>query len=198
MTSPPDPLMPLTNTRRLKRRRLASLRPLSGNALCLGLGLTACAQQVSGSPALSPQPLPPALEREALAAAFDGLAWRLSLPVPYCVIIERGGKRSEPDSSYLASLGTTRALLPHRTCPPTYGSMVQTVDSLGRPTGPQRPPGYIDPYELTVARPVLVTSDRAAVRIHVWQGTRFWLIYCDVYLPGHRSVSCGAVEEGVS
>jgi hypothetical protein len=169
-----------------------------GSVLCLGLGLTACAQRPPASRALAPQPLPPALEREAFAAAFDGLAWRLSLPVPYCVIIERGGQRSEPDSSYLASLGTTRALLPQRTCPPTYGSMVQTVDSLGRPSGPQRPLGYIDPYELTVAPPVLVASDRAAVRIVASQGTHAWLIYCDVYLPGPRSASCGAVEEGVS
>ena len=167
-------------------------------ALCLGLGLTACAHSAPGSRALSPLPLPPALEREAFAAAFDGLAWRLPLPVPYCVTVERDGKTSDPDASYLASLGTKRALLPHRTCPPTYQSMVRAVDSVGRPTGPQRPPGYIDPYELTVARPVLVTSDRAAVRIHAWQGTHFWLIYCDVYLPGHRSASCGAVEEGVS
>lgn len=167
-------------------------------ALCLGIGLVACAQRAPRSRTLSPQPLPPALERQAFAAAFDGLAWRLSLPVPYCVTIERGGKTSDPDSSYLASLGTKRALLPHRICPPTYGSMVQVVDSLGRPTGPQRPRGYIDPYELTVARPVLVTPDRAAVRIHAWQGTSFWLIYCDVYLPGYRLASCGAVEEGVS
>jgi hypothetical protein len=168
------------------------------HALWLGLGLTACAQRAPGSRALSPQPLPPALEREALAAALDGLAWRLPLPVPYCVTIERRGKTSEPDSIYLASLGTKRSLLPHRTCPPTYGSMIRAVDSLGRPVGPQRPSGYIDPYDLTVAQPALVTLNRAAVRIHAWQGTRFWLIYCDVYLPGHRSASCGMVEEGVS
>lgn len=60
--------------------------------------------------------------------------------------------------------------------------MVQAVDPLGRPTGPQRPPGYIDPYELTVAQPVLVASDRAAVRIQAWQGTRSWLIYCEIYI----------------
>jgi hypothetical protein len=165
---------------------------------CLIFSLGACAQQTSGSRDLSPHPLPSTLERQALGTAFDALGWRLSLPVPYCVLIDRGGKTSEPDSTYLAGLGTQRALLPHRACPRTYGSMIRAVDSLGRPLGPQRPSGYIDPYQLTVAAPVLVTPDRAAVRIDAWQGAHFWLIYCDVYLLGERSASCGTVMEGDS
>jgi hypothetical protein len=167
--------------------------------LILGLlDLAACAHQGSRAQVPSPQPLPPALERTALAAALDGLTWRLPLPVPFCVTLERDGKRSEPDSSWLVSLGSQRTLLPHRACPKTYGSMVRTVDSLGRPVDPQPPGGYIDPYKLTVVGPVAVASDRAAVRILASQGTRFWLIYCDVPLPARRFASCGAVEEGVS
>ena len=75
--------------------------------------------------------------------------------------------------------------------------MVRVVDSLGHPVGAKPPPGYIDPYHLTIAGPVLVTPELAAVRVQASQGTRFWLIYCDVYLPDHQA-TCGAVEEGVS
>lgn len=167
--------------------------------LWLAIDLTACRQQGSApSSTLSPQSLPSALQRRVLGAALEGLAWPLSMPVPYCVSIDRDGKVTEPDSTYLASLGAKRTLLPHQACPPTYGSMVRVVDSLGRSVGPQRPSGYIDPYQLTVAGPVLVTSDRAVVRIQAWQGTRFWLFYCEVYLPGEPFASCGAVQEGHS
>jgi hypothetical protein len=162
-------------------------------------GLAACTQRGSSARAVSPQPLPPALEREVLGAALDGLARPLSLDAPYCITLERNGKTTEPDSRWLASLETQREVVPRRACPPTYGSMIQVVDSLGRPVGPHRPSGYIDPYQLTVAGPVAVSSEQAAVRVHAWQGTRFWVIYCDVYLPKPRTTAeCGAIQKGVS
>jgi hypothetical protein len=145
-----------------------------------------------------PKALPTELEHRVLGAAFSDLTRKLPLPVPYCVLIERAGKAGEADSTDLASLDVARVLLPHESCPPTYGSMVRYVDSLGRPTGPQRPPGYIDPYQLTVAAPVLVTPDRAAVRIHAWQGAHFWVFYCDVAVAEAPFAACGPVMEGDS
>ncbi len=160
---------------------------------CLA-SMAGCASRSVGAAA----PLSPLQERATLAAALDGLAWRLPLPVPYCVTLERDGHRSEPDASWLAALGTRHALLPQRRCPHTYGSMVRLVDSLGRAVGPQRPAGYIDPYQLTVATPTRILPDRAAVRVQAWQGTQFWVIYCEVYLGTAPLASCGTVEEGVS
>lgn len=142
--------------------------------------------------------LSPIQERVVIAAALAGVRGRLPLPAPYCVVFQRDGKRSEPDSAWLASLDTARALLPRRACPRTYASMVRLVDSLGNPIGPQRPLGYVDPYQLTVTAPVRVDPERAAVRVLAWQGTQFWLIYCEVYLVGGRAGSCGTLEEGVS
>jgi hypothetical protein len=44
-----------------------------------------------------------------------------------------------------------------------------------------------------------VSSEQAAVRVHAWQGTQFWVIYCDVYLPRPRiEAACGAIQHGVS
>ena len=50
----------------------------------------------------------------------------------------------------------------------------------------------------------MVTSRQAAVRIHAWQGTHFWVIYCDVFVAEGGSVAdggaawCGVVAEGYS
>jgi hypothetical protein len=169
-------------------------RGLNFGAVLSVLGISGCASRSIGAVTA----LTPIQEREMIAAALAGLPWRLRLTAPYCVVIERDGKWSEPDSAWLASLDTARALLPRRACPRTYASMVRLVDSLGNPIGPQRPPGYVDPYQLTVTAPVRVDPERAAVRVLAWQGTQFWLIYCEVYLVGGRAGSCGTLEEGVS
>src|SRR6476469_8901743 len=82
--------------------------------------------------------VPPLQEQATIGAALDGLAWVLALPVPYCLTVERNGHRSEPDSSWLAGLDAHHPVLPQGACPPTYGSMVRAVDSLGRPVDPER------------------------------------------------------------
>jgi hypothetical protein len=164
----------------------------------MAFGLGACGAQAPDVPEVRPQSLPVELEQRVLSAAFSDLGRKLPLPVPYCVVIERARNIAAPDSTYLAGIRTQRQLLPRSACPPTYGSMVRYVDSAGQPIGPQRPPGYIDPYDLTVAAPVPVTPRLAAVRIHAWQGPHFWVIYCDVAVAEGGFARCGVVREGDS
>lgn len=95
----------------------------------------------------------------------------------------------EPDPELLGALALTPAAVPMSHCPPTYSSMVRTVDKAGRPVGPQAPPEYIDPYRVSVSPAVSMVRNLVAVRLDAAQGTRFWVLYCEAVpeLPVHAS-----------
>jgi hypothetical protein len=57
-------------------------------------------------------------------------------------------------------------------CPRTYDLMYVMVDSTGRNITPERPPGYIDPYDVVVDRYQLLGSDSASLVATAHQGTR--------------------------
>jgi hypothetical protein len=76
--------------------------------------------------------------------------------------------------------------------------MIQVVDSLGRDVGPTRPAGYIDPYHIEITPPVAITEDRAVVRFEANQGTRGWLIYCEVIIAAPHNATCGPTSQWVS
>jgi hypothetical protein len=68
---------------------------------------------------------------------------------------------------YLRAHGILRVSVTH--CPPSYASMILSLDSLGRPID-RRPPGYVDPIKLSIAGLRAWTSDVYVFAIDVWQG----------------------------
>jgi hypothetical protein len=159
---------------------------------------TGCSTRGSSEYVGRPTPLPTDLQEAVLRSALQGLEWHLNLPTPYCLIIQAPNARVEPDSQWLARLTLKHQVLPHRSCPPTYTSMVRVVDSLGRDVGPTRPAGYVDPYHIEITPPVAITKERAVVRFEATQGTRGWLLYCEVVIAPPHTATCGPTAEWVS
>ena len=70
-------------------------------------------------------------------------------------------------------------------CPPTYGGMIQMVDSLGRPR--VRPPGAgPDPYHIRVTRIIPWSEDWTVVWISEWKGSSGQEYRCAVYRGSDR------------
>jgi hypothetical protein len=81
-----------------------------------------------------------------------------------CVGIMQDGIEVPADSETLRRLeAPQRRAVAKRDCPPSYARMWAMVDSLGRVVDP-RPPGWIDPYHLTVRR--IEPWSRVSVLIH--------------------------------
>src|SRR5215207_9536324 len=120
------------------------------------------------------------------------------VPTPFCIIIERGSARHDPDPELLRALASESPTLPMSQCPRTSGTWVVTVDSAGRPVEPQRPAGYIDPYLLGVSTAVPIVRDLVAVRIDESQGTRIWILYCEGVPKPPVHASCGVTMQGSS
>src|SRR5690242_3402513 len=110
------------------------LRTASG-LLALAL-LGGCAGRGTSRDAVKPARLPTALADAIIEGALHGVEWHLNMPAPYCLSIQSGGSPSEPDGAWLSRLTLKHQALTERACPPTYGSMVRVVDSLGRDIGP--------------------------------------------------------------
>lgn len=144
---------------------------------------------------------PLTLEERVIAAAIAAageIPAPLRLPVPYCVSFRDTITEDEIRAPDLARLPVSRQLVVRSECPPTYASMIRVVDSLGRSLGPERPAGYVDPYHLTIWRPVRVTHRLLLVRIEATQGTRGWLLYCEISVPDLEHASCGTASEWIS
>jgi hypothetical protein len=135
---------------------------------------TACATTRAGKESPSPAPtLSPEVERVVHVAALKSARFFLNLPTPFCIVLERGSTRRNPEPELLRALAMQPPAVPMSQCPPTYGTWVVTVDSAGRPLEPERPPGYIDPYILGVSPAVPIVRDLVSVRIDAWQGCPF-------------------------
>ena len=97
----------------------------------------ACAPTRAGRGPLSPAPtLSPEVERAVHVAALKSAQFFLNLPTPFCIVLERGSARRDPEPELLRALAMQPPAVPMNQCPPTYGSWVITVDSAGRPLGP--------------------------------------------------------------
>src|SRR3954463_7248222 len=156
------------------------------------LMLTDCGARSASQYVAKPRPLPAALNDAIVGSALQGIEWHLNLPAPYCLSFQAaGGGRTEPDNPQLAGLALKHQVLPDRACPPTYSSMIRVVDSLGRDVGRTRPAGYIDPYHLAITPPVAISEERAVVRVEASQGTRGWLLYCEVLIAAPHTATCG-------
>jgi hypothetical protein len=160
--------------------------------------LTSCGARAASQYVAKPRPLPPALKDAIVGSALQGIEWHLNLPTPYCLSFQARDARIEPDAAWLAGLALKHQVLPDRACPPTYSSMIRVVDSLGRDVGQNRPAGYIDPYHVAVTPPVAITEERAVVRVEATQGTRGWLLYCEVLIASPHTATCGPTSHWVS
>jgi hypothetical protein len=161
--------------------------------------VVACASHSRESDGSRPaRELMPETAREVHAAALRSARFYLNLPAPFCIALERGDQRHDPDDRLLSAVSLDTPAVPMSRCPPTYGSMVRFVDSAGRPIGPQRPPGYLDPYRLALSPVVPIVRNLVAVRIDASQGTQLWLIYCEAVPAAPVHASCGVAWEGVS
>jgi hypothetical protein len=160
---------------------------------------SACAPARTANDSLSPGgTLSPKLERDVQVAALRSARFFLNLPTPFCIVIERGSARRDPDPELLRALAPESSALPMRHCPRTYGTWVVTVDSAGRPVEQERPPGYIDPYLLGVSPAVPIVRDLVAVRIDASQGTQIWILYCEAVPKRPVYASCGVTSKGSS
>jgi hypothetical protein len=172
------------------------LRVASG---VLGLLLfTSCSARGNTGYVGRPTRLSTALEQAVVGSALQGLEWHLNMPAPYCLVFHGPNGRAEPDFEWLGRLILKHQVLPQRACPPTYGSMVRAVDSLGRDVGPARPVGYVDPYHVEITPPVAITRELTVVRFEATQGTRGWLLYCEVVLAAPHTATCGPTSQWVS
>ena len=95
--------------------------------------------------------------REAQLSVLLVLAGKVSgpksaRPATLCVSLMRDSVEAPPDAEAIRRLETSgRRVVAKRACPASYDSMITLLDSLGRVVD-RRPPGYLDPYHLSVRR----------------------------------------------
>jgi hypothetical protein len=109
--------------------------------------------------------------RDALVVAVREVASDLRDTTTACVAYVAGHATFRVDRGTLRRLGAGRRFVAVEVCPPTYASMIRYVDSLGRPLGPTRPAGYVDPYSIGLVLPVQWSEGTAYVDVRVGQGT---------------------------
>jgi TonB family protein len=81
-----------------------------------------------------------------------------------CVSLMRDGVEAPADAEATRRLEAPgQRVVAKRDCPPSYDRMIVSSDSLGRVVDP-RPPGYVDPYHLSVRR--VEPWSRVLVLIH--------------------------------
>jgi hypothetical protein len=155
----------------------------------LSLGIIGCASSRSaemGANSARPLIVLQADQLDVAAAAITAVIASLPSEPTTTVCVTLSGP--PPASWYTPSTalrdavarGSRRIVGPNE-CPPTYQTMFVMVDSAGRPQRRERPPGYVDPYDLIVREPVVVGADSTVVMIDVQQGTRNHYYRCVSY-----------------
>jgi hypothetical protein len=105
-----------------------------------------------------------------------------------CVSLFHGPAGFDIPPAHLAMLDHPR-VVPASACPPTYASMFQHVDSLGRPLS-TRPAGYIDPYHLQLYDPERHVPNHAWVPLRLGQGTGGREYLCSVFISSDMRAFC--------
>ena len=117
-----------------------------------------------------------------------------------CLEWQQSSAQREPPAAlidYLRDHGAPR--LPPSRCPPTYTSMFQLVDSLGRPI--PHPSGAVDPQVLFIDDLRPWTKDLFVFRYSVWVGMRGEGGHCQAQWDAGTSewrISCPGVRHYVS
>ena len=171
----------------------------------LSLALIGCASSRGaemGANAARPPLVLQADQLDVAAAAISAVIAALpSEPTAVCVTL-RG---PSPATWYTPSTalrdavarGGNRIVGPNE-CPPTYQTMFVMVDSAGRPLRRERPPGYVDPYDLIVREPIVVGADSTVVLIDVSQGTRNHYYRCISARTGGTNPTTQCKKTGTS
>jgi hypothetical protein len=114
-----------------------------------------------------------------MAAAIDSVAAGWPDSTALCLRVFGGPAGAElPPDSLLQAIRTRQQPVSVVACPRTYASMILHTDSLGRPI--LGPPGYIDPYVLTVGRPQFESDSYGWVYVRQLQGTAGRAYLCTV------------------
>jgi hypothetical protein len=139
------------------------------------------------------------VERQMLAAAIDTVV-AMQDSTALCLTMMGGPEGPRPPSrALLGSLQSRRLVVAQADCPVTYESMITPIDSQGRPNRPERPTGYVDPYQLSVARPQFEGVGYAWVHIRQLQGTRGRAFLCTTQsLSGRVWANCRSVDSWTS
>jgi len=137
------------------------------------------------------------IERAVLGAAIDSIAagWKDSTAL--CLRVLGGPAGWElPPRDLLEALHTRHQPLSVAACPRTYASMVLRTDSLGHPI--LAPPGYVDPYILTVGRPQFESDSYGWVHARELQGTAGRDYLCTIqYVRGRAWANCATLTRWV-
>ena len=127
------------------------------------------------------------VELALMGAAIDSLARDVESAGTLCIQFLGGPDGpTEPPAEFLAALTTARRVVTMPDCPPTYERMIARVDSLGRSLEPRRPPGYVDPVQLSVGRPQFDRPGYAFLYARRIQGTSGQDHLCVVQAYGSR------------
>ena len=125
--------------------------------------------------------LTPAHREIILGAVLASLDRSLPSNAPICLAVARDNDWADADTTASWTRSARRRVIPRTQCPPTYQTMVQVVDSAGRPILSERPPGYIDPYYVTLWGPVRLARDLYVVRYRHSQGAGGVLGLCEIH-----------------
>ena len=143
--------------------------------------------------------LAPAHQETILGAVLSSLDRSVIPNVPFCVSIAHDGERSEVDTTASWTRSTRRRVTSRSQCPPTYETMVLVVDSVGRPVPSQRPPGYVDPYYVTLWGPARLARGLYVVRYEQRQGTAGVLGLCEISTSSNSThATCTVTSHFVS
>lgn len=138
------------------------------------------------------------IEQQLIAAAVDSIAARWPDSTALCLGVLGGPAGPElPSDDLLHALRTRQQPVSIAGCPRTYASMITHVDSLGRVVD-LRPPGYVDPYALTVGRPQFARDSYGWVHARELQGTAGRAYLCTVqYYRAQARAFCETVRQWI-
>jgi len=132
-----------------------------------------------------------------MAAAIDSIAagWKDSTAL--CLRVLGGPAGWElPPPDLIFALRTRHQPVSSEACPRTYASMMLHTDSLGHPI--LAPPGYVDPYTLTVGRPQFESDSHGWVHVRELQGTAGRAYLCNTqYVRGRAWAYCTTLSQWV-
>ena len=139
------------------------------------------------------------LETQLISVAVDSIAARWADSTALCLEILGGPAGPEaPPEALLRALRTRQRPVAAAACPPTYASMIAEVDSRGRVVD-RRPPGYVDPYVLSVGRPQFAQESYGWIHVREAHGTAGRAYLCTVQQVQGRSWAwCEVVSSWVS
>ena len=143
--------------------------------------------------------LTPAQHDAILGAVLSSLDRSLITNAPICLAIARESAWVDADTTASWTRSSRRRVTTRTQCPPTYETMVLVVDSAGQPIPSQRPPGYVDPYYVTVWGPARLARDLYVVRYQQSQGTGGVFGLCEVIeSPSGVRAACSITAHFVS